>query len=131
MLRYGKYQGFPDERHDLDGSVGVRQRAHMLGDTSLQGGWMGETGEGGAANEASPSPVCGGGCKPSLGGAGLACRCPVLPLLPELMKVTGHKDLKMLRRYHHCRAEDLARSWADGVEELSMKFGLRHRPSES
>lgn len=47
MLCYGKYQEFPDERHDLDGLVGVRQRAHMLGDTSLQGGWMG--GDGGKA----------------------------------------------------------------------------------
>ena len=29
--------------------------------------------------------------------------------LHELMKVTGHKDTKMLARYYHPRAEDLAR----------------------
>ena len=29
--------------------------------------------------------------------------------LHELMKVTGHKDTRMLARYYHPRAEDLAR----------------------
>ena len=29
--------------------------------------------------------------------------------LHELMKVTGHKDSRMLARYYHPRAEDLAR----------------------
>jgi len=29
--------------------------------------------------------------------------------LHELMKVTGHKDTKMLARYYHPRAEDLAK----------------------
>lgn len=32
-----------------------------------------------------------------------------LPNLIELASVTGHKDLKMLKRYYHPRAEDLAR----------------------
>lgn len=32
-----------------------------------------------------------------------------LPNLVELASVTGHKDLKMLKRYYHPRAEDLAR----------------------
>ena len=32
-----------------------------------------------------------------------------LPNLIELAAVTGHKDLKMLKRYYHPRAEDLAR----------------------
>jgi integrase len=32
-----------------------------------------------------------------------------LPNLIELAAVTGHKDLRMLKRYYHPRAEDLAR----------------------
>ena len=32
-----------------------------------------------------------------------------LPTLIELAAVTGHKDLRMLKRYYHPRAEDLAR----------------------
>lgn len=32
-----------------------------------------------------------------------------LPNLVELSSVTGHKDLRMLKRYYHPRAEDLAR----------------------
>jgi integrase len=31
-----------------------------------------------------------------------------LPNLIELASVTGHKDLKMLRRYYHPRVQDLA-----------------------
>ncbi|MFZ5463765.1 MAG: tyrosine-type recombinase/integrase, partial [Pseudomonadota bacterium] len=32
-----------------------------------------------------------------------------LPNVIELAAVTGHKDLRMLKRYYHPRAEDLAR----------------------
>lgn len=33
----------------------------------------------------------------------------ILPNVVELSAVTGHKDLRMLKRYHHPKAEDLAR----------------------
>ena len=32
-----------------------------------------------------------------------------LPNVIELAAVTGHKDLRMLKRYYHPRMEDLAR----------------------
>jgi integrase len=33
----------------------------------------------------------------------------LLPNVIELAAVTGHRDLRMLQRYYHPRAEDLAR----------------------
>jgi integrase len=33
----------------------------------------------------------------------------ILPNVVELSAVTGHKDLRMLKRYYHPKAEDLAR----------------------
>ena len=45
----------------------------MPGDTNLQGGWMGDWGQGGAANEAPPSPGAVEGASPPLAEPVLCC----------------------------------------------------------
>lgn len=43
--------------------------------------------------------------------------------MQKLMKITGHKDSRMLARYYHPRAEDLAEEMRRHAEDLVRKLG--------
>jgi integrase len=43
--------------------------------------------------------------------------------MQKLMKITGHKDSRMLARYYHPRAEDLAEEMRRHAEDLARKLG--------
>ena len=46
----------------------------------------------------------------------------------EVAAITGHKDLKMLQRYTHLRAEDLARKLLEKLNALIIEMRKKQDP---